>query len=997
MILTKKTNIIISVTLSVISLVASLLTSFVFVGFLLKQPQIGDINYGLKTTADSLISFVSVFTVGMGSTFLRFKNKYHAEESKIISAFKLIMFVFSLIIILFGIIIVILTYNGLILSPEKYSQSQIYDFIFIFIISILFTVLSCIFGIYKWHLESEKHIIFVRVINLACILLYPTIATPLVLSGAKMTIVTLIYSGCYLAGYISYFLFKVLRLKKINHFSFRIIDKQIIKEVLVFTVFVVLISGIQTFNTSVDKLLLTTILTANFATIYQLSMTLNQILLSLENTLYAPYLPYLAEDIADSRTKQIQSTFDKISSILLLLSFTLLVGFTFVGKEFVEFWVGIDHIDVYYLTIIIFAAWPFYCIVGFSTSLHRLADVHRKTILFHLTSFLIHLVATISLIKFIGIYACALGMFVSMTFLGVSLTIFNRKKLGISQKSFFKKILFFSIASVVCLSISFTIKYFNLFGINNFSVLSRLLIYGVIVVVVWLVTLSIVFYKKTASLFMLLFVDKTLDNGNYQLSVFSKIKIKLKEKKESVNKLFSYIFIIYFLLNFSSYYLGGLSSISFIVSSTYFSYLTKFLSYFVLFIYLFIFSLANSVKVDKNLALLSAFTIISITLSAIILPYHNEFIYVNKYGFTNISYLDIGILNSISGYLNSLFDIVLLSYFVAYFRKTISFNNIKPFLLFIVLFTLVECALSFVFQYEDYIKTVLPNQNTTQGFAGYATNISGSFSSKNGLGFCLFQGIVSAFALMLLEMNQNKKKLFYIFPLILFHVVLIFSLCKTSLISTLLIDVVITIFYLLKLKNKNKITFYLLVSTLFAFLIFFVLGCVHVFKQIKILDSFFTKIDSLFINSGDATISSRMELWGYASRLLNNPYIIFGYGKSSASDFLRLSSLGLTQTFHNSILEIICSYGVFGEVLFCYSLIRVFSNLWKGDKRNVRTVYLIALLAASFLYGMTESAIVIFSSSSVMLVSNILLSSNCFADCKAKNVIGEDVYEEIFI
>jgi len=48
----KKKNISISVAISLITLVASFLTSFIFTKFLLSREQIGDINYGLKTTAD---------------------------------------------------------------------------------------------------------------------------------------------------------------------------------------------------------------------------------------------------------------------------------------------------------------------------------------------------------------------------------------------------------------------------------------------------------------------------------------------------------------------------------------------------------------------------------------------------------------------------------------------------------------------------------------------------------------------------------------------------------------------------------------------------------------------------------------------------------------------------------------------------------------------------------------------------------------------------------
>lgn len=78
----KKKKISLSVIISFLTLIASFLISFIFTKFLLSSKQIGDINYGLKTTVDSFVSFVSVFTVGMSSTFIRFYNRYNDDKKR---------------------------------------------------------------------------------------------------------------------------------------------------------------------------------------------------------------------------------------------------------------------------------------------------------------------------------------------------------------------------------------------------------------------------------------------------------------------------------------------------------------------------------------------------------------------------------------------------------------------------------------------------------------------------------------------------------------------------------------------------------------------------------------------------------------------------------------------------------------------------------------------------------------------------------------------------
>ena len=220
---TKNKKISISVIISLITLVVSFLTSFIFTKFLLNQPQIGDENYGLKSTVDSFISFASIFTFGMSSTFVRFHKKYSQNEKAVFSTFNFITTIISVLIIIFGLILCILTANNLILDPSKgvYTPAQVHDFLLILIISIAYTSLSVILGNSKWFLESEKNIVFIRVINLLVVIGYPVISTFFVLAGANMVVVTLIYSIVYLAGFLTCLFIRIKKAKGVGFLSYK--------------------------------------------------------------------------------------------------------------------------------------------------------------------------------------------------------------------------------------------------------------------------------------------------------------------------------------------------------------------------------------------------------------------------------------------------------------------------------------------------------------------------------------------------------------------------------------------------------------------------------------------------------------------------------------------------------------------------------------------------------------------------------------------------------
>ena len=126
---------------------------------------------------------------------------------------------------------------------------------------------------------------------------------------------------------------------------------------------------------------------ASLTTAYQLSITLNQVLLSLCDIIYSPYVPFLAENYEKENFDEIETSYNKINFILLILSSLLLVGFACSGKEFVNIWLGPDKEIVYYISVLFFFIWLSYGMVKFSTTLHRLEGKHYKSSLLYLFSF----------------------------------------------------------------------------------------------------------------------------------------------------------------------------------------------------------------------------------------------------------------------------------------------------------------------------------------------------------------------------------------------------------------------------------------------------------------------------------------------------------------------------------------------------------------------------------------------------------------------------------
>lgn len=967
----KNKKISISVVVSMITLAMSFLTSFLFVKFLLEQPQIGDVNYGLKTTADSFVSFVSIFTFGMSATFIRFHKKYHKQEMKVFSTFNAITTAILLVVLVFGFILVILTANNLILDPNKgvYTQKQVHDFLLILIISISFTGLSIVLVNSKWYLESTKHIVFVRIVELLVVVLYPVISVIFVLLGADMVLVTLIYSVVYLIGFFAYLFYRIKINKTLNFLSFKNYDKQLLREILIFSFFVLTISCVETLNHSVDKMILTITLTASLTTIYQLSLTLNQVLLSLSHITYSPYIPYFADDLANGDFKNIQKSYDKVNFILLFLSFILLVGFVSVGKEFVLLWVGEGKELVYYFTIINFSTWPLYGMVRFSTSLHLLSDKHKWTSLYYILSFILHLTITFSLIKYIGVWACVIGTAVSNVSLGIIFIFYNKKNLKISQANYLIDFLKFTIISTI--SIFLCLLFGNIFRsiFETFNQVFGLLIKGLLAIILFMIFFTILYWKKVIHYSKLFLFDTYSLKYTGNQSYFTKIKSKLISNKHKINSKFSLFLILYFLFNFASYYLGGIESIGFIVNSTAFALFSKFFSYCIFLTYGTLFILANTINVERKYIIIFIFVFLVSVLSSLVIPKSISFTTINQYGWEIKATFEYGLYDIILGNINYLIDLTILFFYLFVFRQALSKRDILPFMKFIVYFTLIECMYTFIFQYDDYMYFFKSSTGSTF-FGGYDTNLSATFLSKNGFGFLLFQSTIASF--YLIKYSERNSRLYWI-PFVIIHIVNVFSLCKTSMISAFIFDIFIFTSFLLKIRRTKWKIFMGITSILGILFLFSALLFLDVFKSISFLNNIATKIKDMFIVSGYATIKSRMLIWKDAIKLMKGPYLILGYGKIGSAYFLNLSSNFTTSTFHNGILDVLCSFGIFGLMLYFFTIRFSYINCTKFEADKSNKTFILGVLISTLLYGMMENVYILFTSSTTMLVASVAL------------------------
>lgn len=226
--------------------------------------------------------------------------------------------------------------------------------------------------------------------------------------------------------------------------------------------------------------------------------------------------------------------------------------------------------------------------------------------------------------------------------------------------------------------------------------------------------------------------------------------------------------------------------------------------------------------------------------------------------------------------------------------------------LFMMLFGLLLCLYTYIFEYEDIFHTF----NTEYGWNYDVTSI---FTMKTEYGFTLLMcSIFSIFYIL-----NNKKYWMYIIPLF-FLINMFISRSKTSILCLSIILLSLLIIHIIQLWSKYKR--YWIIS----FVSFATIGItLVVLINLKIgwFEKFNYYITKVIFNDARVVWDDRVHKWSLLLKAVDNPFnIVFGYGERITP--LVLSECGCASIGDNIYLS---NYGVGGIIKFTlYIVLAVF-------------------------------------------------------------------------
>jgi len=484
--ISSKTSLSISVAISYVTLFASILLAIFYTPYVLEK--LGDVEYGVRAFATSLVGYLTFLSFGMAPSYLRFANlikkEYGEDGIKRINGIFLVFYIaVAAIALLIGtLLILLIAFNVIPLS--NYTATEQSLIVVIMAITVLGTMLEFPAIFMRLVITYNKRFIWLNSVSLIITVLSPVISIFALWLGGRAIAITWVALGISALTVILNGIYTFFVLKTKVTFKFTSRDKQLFKQIIAFSAVVFVISTLTQMSSLTDKVVVGFILGAQAVTLFQISTIFNTYLNSISTSITGVFAPRLTEDAVSGRMDDVQYVHDFVIKVVIILMTMIVFGFASAGKEFIQAWIGIDKVDVYYFSLAIMLSNLLLASQTFSFYIQRALNKNLIPAIIYAVSFVINVGLCIGMTYWLGIWGCIIATAFTYLIQALSLSIYNSKVIALKQKAIWLSLLLNVVIAAIPTAITFLL--FHFISLNELTFLQQTLIRGTVFLIIFI-------------------------------------------------------------------------------------------------------------------------------------------------------------------------------------------------------------------------------------------------------------------------------------------------------------------------------------------------------------------------------------------------------------------------------------------------------------------------------------------------------------------------------
>ncbi len=471
------------VILNYISQAISILTGLLYTPVMLRF--LGQSEYGLYQLVFSVVSYLSLLSLGFGAGYVRFYSRYKADGSseqiaRLNGMYMTVFGTISLICLFLGSLLVfkIDSVFGSGLTPAELDKARVLMGLMVINISLTF-----INSVFSNNITVHERFFFHRGVNLIHIVLNPFVTLPLLFLGlgsVAITVVNTVFTVAILVVNIFYCI-KNLKMK----FSFTAFDWSLMKEIWTFTVFVFIMIIVERINVNMGKFLLGRLEGTVSVAVYGVASQINILYINFSTAISCMFIPRVNFIVSENRDeKELSVLFSKVGRIQFLVICLIVSGFVIYGREFIDLWAGEGYAGSYWVCVILMVSNFIPLVQNLGLEIQKAKNLHKVSAVVLLIVAVANVFISIPLIRMYSYIGAAIGTAL-VTVVGNVLFMnwYYYKKIGLDIWHFWKEILKFApalMASAICGEL---VRRFLLPGAGFAYLAANILVYCVIFVV----------------------------------------------------------------------------------------------------------------------------------------------------------------------------------------------------------------------------------------------------------------------------------------------------------------------------------------------------------------------------------------------------------------------------------------------------------------------------------------------------------------------------------
>lgn len=474
--------------LSYVSLILGVVIGLAYTPVMIRL--LGQNEYGLYSTATSTVSMLSLLSLGLKSSYVRYFAQYK-KSGDLKSVYKLnglFLLIFSIIGIVslvcgFGLInhLNVVFKTGLNLADYETVKVLMLVLVFNMAFSFPLSVFSSI-------VSANERFVFQKILDLVIVILNPLVILPLLLIGYKsIALVSVAFVLQIVVGFVNvyYVLFKLK-----NRFIFCGFESGILKALFAYTFFIAINMIIDQINWNVDKVLLARYKGAASVAVYSLGYALYSYYMACSvsiSNVFTPKIHRIVAETTDNPVEQkraLSSLFVSVGRIQFFVLGLILTGFVFFGKNFIaDFWVGVEYSESYYVALLLIFSATIPLIQNVGIEIQRAQNKHHFRSYAYLVMAIFNVAISIYLCQLYGAIGSAVGTAISLILAnGLVMNVYYHKKCNVDVAMFWKNIIVQCRGLFLPLIVGFLMyKYMNLNLLVN--LICGIFLYSVVYVV----------------------------------------------------------------------------------------------------------------------------------------------------------------------------------------------------------------------------------------------------------------------------------------------------------------------------------------------------------------------------------------------------------------------------------------------------------------------------------------------------------------------------------